>query len=441
MEEGRMVKSTRSLPKLDVSSLPGPETIQRTELGNGIVFLARENFASPSVVVSGFQEGGSILEGSDDAGLADLMMSMLMRGTKSRNFQEIYESIESIGASLRLGMGKHSYSFFGKSLAEDLDHLLELLSDVLRNPSFPKEQFNRMKAEKLTSLAIRDQNTGARAHLAFSNRAYPDHPYKTPTSGFQSTIKPIELNQVRKFHRSLIGPEGFVITVVGGIGSEKALASVQRFLGDWNNTVQATAPDLPELTPLEGIVREDIHLEGKIQSDIVMGVHGPSRYEPDYLAGALGNNILGRFGMFGRIGAQVREAAGLAYYAYSSMEGGPGPGAWKAIAGVNPVNIDQAIDLMRDEIRKFITQGVTLEELTDNQANFIGSMPLRLETNEGVAGALMHFERYGLGMDYYQRYPHLISSITRDQVLDIARRFLNSDDLVIAVAGPEKNGS
>jgi zinc protease len=431
-----MAESTRSLPKLDTSSLPGPETIQRHEIGNGIVFLARENFASPSVVISGFQEGGSILEGSENAGLADMMMSMLMRGTKSRSFQEIYESIESIGASLRLGMGKHSYSFFGKSLAEDLDHLLELLTDVLRNPAFPKEQFERVKAEKLTSLAIRDQNTGARAHLAFSRRAYPDHPYNTPTSGFQETIKTIELEKVRKFHRSLIGPKRFVITVVGGIGSDKALASVKRFLGDWKNPHQATQPNLPELKPLNGVVREDIHLEGKIQSDIVMGVHGPSRYEPDYLAGALGNNILGRFGMFGRIGAQVREAAGLAYYAYSSIEGGPGPGAWKAIAGVNPTNIDQAIDLMREEIRKFITKGVTQEELSDNQANFIGSLPLRLETNEG-----MHFERYGLGIDYYQRYPQLIASITRDQVLEVARRFLNPDDLVIAVAGPEKNGS
>lgn len=436
-----MAKRSHKLPKLDVSSLPGPETIRRRELDNGITFLARENFTSPSVVISGFQHGGSIGESAKQAGLADLMMSMLMRGTKTRNFQEIYESIESIGASLRLGMGKHNYSFFGKGLAEDLDHILELLSDVLRNPSFPQEQFDRVKAEKLTSLAIRDQNTGARAHLAFSALAYPNHPYSSPTSGFQETINSIGLEEVQEFHRSLIGPKGFVLSIVGGIPSDKAFASVERFLGTWKNPHQKDQPDLPGLRPIKGLIRENIHLEGKIQSDIVMGVHGPSRFEPEYLAGALGNNVLGRFGVMGRMGSQVREAAGLAYYAYSSLAGGPGPGAWKAIAGVNPVNIERAIDLMRDEIRKFVAKGVTKEELTDNQANFIGSLPLQLETNEGVAGALVHLERYGLGLDYYQRYPKLISSITREQVLNIAQRFLTPDDIVVAVAGPVENGS
>jgi zinc protease len=103
---------------------------------------------------------------------------------------------------------------------------------------------------------------------------------------------------------------------------------------------------------------------------------------------------------------------------------------------VNPVNIDRAIDLIRDEIRKFITDGVTQEELTDNQAYFIGSLPLQLESNEGVSGGLIHVERYGLGLDYYQRYPEIISSISREQVLEVAKEFLSPDDMVVAIAGP-----
>lgn len=431
-----MAKSKHTLPKLDVSSFPGPETVHRHELENGITFLARENFSSPSVVISGYQEGGSLAEPPDHAGLADFMMSMLMRGTKTRNFQELYGSIESIGASLRFGMGKHNYSFFAKGLAEDLDHLLELLSDVLRNPSFPKEQFDRVMAEKATSLAIRDQDTGARANLRFNAMTYPDHPYSSPTSGFQETIRNTDLKKIQIYHRNLIGPKGFVISIVGGVNADSALESVRRFLGGWTNSHQTTQPELPSLTSIKGLMRENIALDGKIQSDLVMGVVGPSRYHPEYLAAALGNNILGRFGMFGRIGSQVREAAGLAYYAYSSIAGGPGPGAWKAIAGVNPVNIDQAIDLIRDEIRKFVTDGVTQEELTDNQAYFIGSLPLQLESNEGVAGGLIHVERYGLGLDYYQRFPELISSISREQVLEVAKEFLSPDDIVIAIAGP-----
>ena len=167
-----------------------------------------------------------------------------------------------------------------------------------------------------------------------------------------------------------------------------------------------------------------------------MVVPGPSRYEPDYLAAVLGNNILGRFGMMGRIGDSVRVKSGLAYYAASSLAGGPGPGAWRVVAGVNPENVEKAIDLIITEIREFLENGVTEEEITDNQANFIGSLPRQLESNEGVAGAIVHIERYGLGLDYYRRYPGLVAEITRDQIHTIANKFLDTENLAIGIAGP-----
>jgi zinc protease len=108
------------------------------------------------------------------------------------------------------------------------------------------------------------------------------------------------------------------------------------------------------------------------------------------------------------------------------------------IAGVNPTEVERAIELIRDEIRRLVTERVTKQELHENQTNFIGRLPLQLESNEGVAGALIHIERYGLGMDYYQRYSDIVSEVTREQVLQVARRFLDPDRLVIAVSGPTK---
>jgi zinc protease len=151
----------------------------------------------------------------------------------------------------------------------------------------------------------------------------------------------------------------------------------------------------------------------------------------------LGNHILGRFGRMGRIGESVRETAGLAYYAYSAVSGGPGPGPWQVIAGVNPANEELALDLIHAEIKRFVTKRVTVEELQESQANLIGRLPLQLESNEGVAGALTHMERYQLNLDYYQRYSTLIAEITRDQILRTAQRFLDPDHLAIAVAGPD----
>jgi zinc protease len=432
-----MVDRSGTIPELDPTSIPGPETVSRRELKNGIILLARENFSSPSVVISGYIPSGSLVDPQKKAGLADLAISALMRGTKSRSFQEIYESIESIGASLQIGASKHSISFFAKSLAEDLETLLTLIDDILRNPSFPEKQVGRLKAEKLTSLAIREQKTGARANLAFHELAYRDHPYRLSTDGYLDTVADLTVEDLRTYHKTHVGPEGMVVSIVGGVESGKAMDAVEASLGDWKNSNFTPLPDLPELKKIEGLLRKEIFLEGKTQSDIVLGLPGPSRFEPDYLAAALGNNILGRFGLYGRIGDSVRDNAGLAYYAYSSLAGGPGPGSWRVIAGVNPANVEKAIDLIREEIRKIVTEEVTEEELTDNQANFIGGLPLQLESNEGVAGALVHVERYQLGLNYYQRYPELIRSITREQILETGKRYLNPYQLAIAVAGPK----
>jgi zinc protease len=150
----------------------------------------------------------------------------------------------------------------------------------------------------------------------------------------------------------------------------------------------------------------------------------------------IGNSILGRFGMFGRIGEAVRESEGLAYYSFSTLSGGLGPGPWMVIAGVNPRNIQRAIELIRREVGRFVQTKVTQTELTDNQASLIGRLPLQLESNEGVASALMNIEIYGLGLDYYQHYPGIVGAVTREQVLETARRFLHPDRLAIAVAGP-----
>lgn len=431
-----MTKITFSLPTLDIRSLPGPDSILRRELENGIVVLARENFASPSVVISGFLVAGSLGETHQDAGLAYLTAQALMRGTKERSFNQIFESIESIGARLSLGASTHTTFMQGKALAEDLQVILSLLSEVLRNPNFPKSQIDRLKGEHLTSLAIRDQDTGARAQLAFDELAYRDHPYSLPTSGYKDTISTISAANIRTFHRKSFGPQGMVLAVVGAVEAKAVIAAVERALGEWHNPRQQPHPELPPVGKPSGLLRKLVYLPGKSQCDIVLGTPGPSRFDEDYMAASLGNSILGRFGMYGRIGDAVRESAGLAYYAYSSVSGGPGPGPWQVVAGVNPNGVEKAIDLIRGEIRKIVTKRVTKRELTENQANYIGRLPLQLESNEGVAGSLLHIERYDLGLDYYQRFPDLVASVTKDDVFRATKRYLDPDHLAIAIAGP-----
>ncbi len=432
-----MAKAPAGLPKLDLRSLPGPETILRRSLPNGLVILAREAHSSPSVVVSGYLEVGSLDEPASKSGLADLTASGLTRGTQRRSFSEIYEAVESIGANLSLGAGTHNTSFRAKSLAEDLELMLELLADVLCQPSFPKGQVDRLRAEKLTGLAIRDQDTGAVAQLAFDELVYRDHPYRLPSDGFRETVSGLTAAEARAFHHRFYGPRGLVMAVVGAVRAGAAAEAVERWFGDWRNPRQPEQDELPSVQPLPEDPRRRISLPGKSQADVVLGAAGPSRFDPDYLPAALGNSVLGRFGMMGRLGDVVRESAGLAYHVSSSLAGGPGPGAWQVNAGLAPDHIERAVALIRKEVGRFVEQGVTRQELTDSQANFIGRLPLQLESNEGVAGALINVERYRLGLDYYRRYPDSVAHVTRAQVQQAARRFLDPERLAVAVAGPE----
>lgn len=417
-------------------SLPGPDDIVRVELSNGLVILARSNFNSPSVVINGYLPAGNLFDSDEKLGLAGFTASALMRGVNGRSFQEIYEALESTGASLGFNGGTHSTGFGGRALAEDLDLLLSLLADALRKPTFPTEQVERLRAQILTGLAIRAQDTGAMASLTFDEIVYAGHPYARSEDGYPETIQEISRGDLIEFHRKHYGPRGMVIVVVGAVEPAQEVEKIAKILGDWKNPEQPPQPSLPPLTPLTEVITRKVDIPGKMQTDIVLGAAGPERRSANFLAANLGNNILGQFGMMGRIGDVVREQAGLAYYAYSSLSGGLGPGPWYFTAGVDPANVEQVTDLIRTEIARFVREPVSAEELADSQANFIGRLPLSLESNGGVASALLNLERYGLGLDYYRRYPQLIRAMTDTEVLETARRYLHPDRLGIAIAGP-----
>ncbi len=421
---------------MNKNAFPGADDITRVVLENGITILCRTNFNSPSVVLRGYLPAGSLFDPEEKLGLADFTASALMRGSENRDFQAIYDTLESVGASFGFSAGMHTLGFGGRALAEDLPLLMGILAEGLRQPTFPDEHIEKLRAQQLTGLALRDQDTGDMAELIFDEILYAGHPYRHTGDGTPETIQAMTRDDLVEFHRSKFGPRGMVITIVGAIEAEEAIAKVEAMLGDWQNPAQPPKPTVPEMEPLVNRVRRDHKIEGKSQANLMLGFLGPKRLDDDYMAASLGNSILGRFGLMGRIGESVREKSGLAYYAYSSLSAGQGPGAWYVSAGVNPANMEKAIELISKELTLFIEKGVTGEELSDSRSNYIGSMPLSLESNGGVASALIRIERYDLGLDYYRHYPDLVSAVTREQILAVARKYIDLDRLAIATAGP-----
>jgi len=424
-------------------SIPGPNDIARYELPNGIVVLARDeqHRASPSVVIRGYVRVGAYDEGTEQAGLAAFTPDALMRGTEHRTFEDIYETVESVGASVSISGGTHTTAFGSKSLAEDLPLVLDVLADVLRYPVFPADQVEKLRGEILTDLAERVHDTRRMANLAFHELAYPEeHPYARSLSGYPETVSGLRRDDLVDFYAGGYGAQGMVIVVVGAVDVEDARQQIENAFGDWEGHTYERDP-LPDVTPIAAVRERFLPIPDKTQADIVLGYPGPARVAPDYLDARLCNTILGVFGLMGRLGENVRDEQGLAYYSTSRLSGGEGPGPWRVIAGVHPTNVDRAVASICDEIRRICEEPVDEGELADNKAFITGSMPLHLETNEGVAGTILSMERYGLGLDYLQRYADMIKEITAERVQAAARRWLDPDVYALAIAGPSSSSN
>jgi zinc protease len=440
-----------TLPLLAHSALPGPDDILRRTLPNGITVLARENWSAPSIVLEGYLQAGNLDEpiapsdarelhsrtgsGQGLTGLASYTAGMLSRGTRRRSFAEINETVEAVGAAIAFSADRYTTSFSTKSLAEDLDLVLTILAEELRQPAFPAEHVEKVRGLRMTAIAERENDTRQMAGLAFRELLYGDHPLGRNLLGTRETNAAITRDDLVAFYETYYRPAGMVVAMVGALPAEEAVAKVAAAFGDWTGD----RPARPELLPvpcLNGVTERRVTMPGKSQADIILGWPAMRRLDQDFEAARLANTVLGVFGMMGRLGTSVRERGGMAYYAYSQLSANKLPGPWALIAGVNPVNVERAIRAMLDEVRRMCDEKVLADELADSQHYLTGSLPLQLETNDGVAGTLVDLEWYELGLDYVQRYRDIVTSLTPDAVQRVAQKYLNPQAYVVATAGP-----
>ena len=418
------------------TTYPGPESIRRQILDNGLTVLIYHKPASESLVVEGTIRAGGLVDGRDKAGLASFTAEMLLRGTEQRSFETIYEEIESVGASLHFSSSRHVSDFSGLALVEDTDLLFSLLAGSIREPTFPEEQVERVRGEIMTGLQIRANDTRHMAGLAFRQLLYGDHPYAISVDGYPETVAEISRDDLAAFYDEYYGPNGMIITVVGGLDEAEALAKVEAAFGDWHKK-QAKMPSVDGVDRPDGLTRTQVTMHQKTQCDIVLGLPGPLRSAEDFLEASMANTILGVFGMMGRLGKNVREEQGLAYYAYSLLQASVGPSPWYVSTGVSPDKVEQAIDSILHEINRIRTEPLPADELADSQAYRTGSLPVGLETNSGLAGIINDMEYYELGLDYLQMLPDKFQAMTPETVQAAAAKYFSSDSLAVAIAGPE----
>ena len=294
--------------KTQRNTLPGADDITRQVLPNGITVLTRPNFSSLSVVVNGYLATGALFDPDEKLGLAYFTALSLMRGTARRNFQKIFDALESVGASLGFSAGVHSTGFNGHSLAEDLPLVLDLMAEALQQPVFPAAEVERLRAQMLTSLDIRAQDTQEMSSMTFDQIVFAGHPYSRPEDGVIETIKSIRVEDLVAFHREHFGPRQMVIVVVGAVDPHQAVEQVERALGSWQNPAQPDLPPLPPLQPLTDSVRKHVkETVGGLPSECVGRLR--EKWRPLMRVAELADHGNERFGRFVyeltvRLGAQ-----------------------------------------------------------------------------------------------------------------------------------------
>ena len=419
----------------------GPESIFRAELDNGAVVLVHEKHDSATLVIGGQIRAGSYFDPSGQEGLAGFVAAMLRRGTAQRTFQEINLALDAVGASLEISAGRNDVGFGGHALAEDADLLISLLGEMLMAPSFPDEEVRKLRGQIITRLAMLEMDTGYRSDRAFMEALYPPgHPYGRDALGKAETIAALSREDLVQFYQRIYHPRTMVLSVVGAVEAERIVDRLNATLGQWRpaNEPPAWAPPVAQ-TPPEVVVRR-VHIPGRPQVDLVLGVVGMPRTSPDYYPAAMANIILGRLGMMGRLGRAVRDEQGLAYYITSILQAGQGTRPWSIEAGVQPDHIDRTVSAILEEIARMREELVSDQEFADCKSYLIGALPLQLETNEGIGDLLINIEQYGLGLDYLQRYNALIEAVSREAIREVVAKYFAPGRYVLAMAGSLADG-
>jgi zinc protease len=416
-------------------------------LGNGAQLMVVEKHDLPLVAFSiTFQGGADQIEPAAKRGVAAVTAAMMLEGTRTKDGEALSNALQLLGSSMQAGIGGESGTVRFTSTAAKFEPTLAIVADILQNPTFPADALERQRGQRLVALQQARSQGPAIANRVFPRVLYgPAHPFGQPTS--EETIKAISRDDLVALHRSYFTPSHALVTVVGDVTPAAAKAAVERALSSWSAADSAagaasgqgyttfTYPPLPQ--PKETTIYL-VDRPGAAQSSVAIGLPGPPRDTPDYYALAVMNMMLGGH-IQSRLSANIREEKGYSYGVRSSFDFGHGPGAFRAGGEIVGDKTDLALIEFMKELKGIEgSKPVTDEELAMTKDALSQRLLGTFGSVAGIENAVATIWLQGLPEDYYQQYGRRIAAVTKEDVLRVAKQYVDLGHLAIVVVGDRK---
>src|SRR5689334_3989315 len=410
---------------------PGPNPALRvpdwtkTQLSNGATLIVSERHNLPLISFTmTFVGGSNQFESESKHGVAAMTSSMLTEGTATKTGDQLSDALQLLGTNVSAGVGAEEGSIGFVSTSKNFEPTLAILADMMLNSTFPADALERLRGRTLVNLTQAKDQPNVIGAQVFARVLYgAAHPYgQRPT---EASIKAITRDDVVAFSKAYFQPGRAIITVVGDTTTAKAKSSIEKGLAGWSKAGDKPSfnyPKVPELQPAKIYL---VDKPGSAQSVVTIGLPGPPRNTPDYFALQVLNTILG--GQFqSRLNANIREQKGYSYGVNSVFSFGKGPGAFRAGGAIFSAKTDAALIEFMKELKGIEgDRPITDEELKTAKDSLIQGLPARFASVSAVSSSITTLAVQGLPDDYYQNYAKNVSAITKDDLLRVAKQYID----------------
>jgi zinc protease len=419
------------------SSAKISDNVTRNEVA-GIDVITGKTSVEQVVTFKGSFAAGDRFSPAENPVVADLTGNMIDKGTTKHGKFEIAEMLENLGAELSFSVSTNSLDFNGRCLSKDFDKVMELLAEQLRSPAFTQDEFDKLVQQRKGVFKQQLESTSLRAGEKVDDLIFPEgHPNNGATvQEMIDALDKVTLNDVKDFYNKHYGPQSMIFVAVGDVTPSKVEGSVKKYFDGWSGGV-----DYPETSTAEMLEESTTAIvQMKDKTSATLQISAPTtlkKTSEDYIPFMVGNDVLGHPGGFsGRLMQIVRDQEGLTYGIYSWHTADTfADGKWVIQGAFSPQLLKQGIESTTRELKRWVSEGITQEELDNAKERLSGQFKVQLSTTNGLANQLLAFAERGYDVSYIDEYPSKIKDVTLEQVNNMIKKYIDPDKVVMVIAG------